>query len=138
MNLSIIVSVSFSNMLMLRDWNCKTHCDGYIEPRREQVRLQEELSTQTKVLRDTQILSLHEMREMKRAQYLRDDQVSVQKLRENHETIQKLTSQLQEMQNQMISMNDSGEAQEAELNHRGTLSHVSQSIQKRFQVLPLC
>ena len=56
-----------------------------------------------KVLRDTQIRSKHEMGEMKRAQELRVDEVSVQKLRENHETRQKLTSQLQEMQDQMNS-----------------------------------
>ena len=60
-----------------------------------------------KVLRDTQIRSMHEMGEMKRAQELRVDQISVQKLRENHEAIQKLTSQLQEMQEQMNSMSDS-------------------------------
>ena len=81
---------------------------GYIESRREQVRLQEELSMKEKVLRDTQIRSMHEMGEMKRTQELRVDEVSVQKLRENHETIQKLTSQLQEMHEQMNSMNDSG------------------------------
>ena len=39
---------------------------------------------------------MNEMGEMKRAQELRVDEVSVQKLRENHETVQKLTSQLQE------------------------------------------
>ena len=44
---------------------------------------------------------------MKRAQELRVDEVSVQKLRENHETMQNFTSQLQEMQDQMNSMNDS-------------------------------
>ena len=60
-----------------------------------------------KVLRDTQIRSMHEMGEMKRAQELRVDQISVQKLRENHEAIQKLTSQLKEMQEQMNSMSDS-------------------------------
>ena len=48
-----------------------------------------------KVLRDTLIRSMHEMGEMKRAQELRVDKASVQKLRENRETIQKLTSQLQ-------------------------------------------
>ena len=47
---------------------------------------------------------MHEMGEMKRAQEQRVDEVSVQKSRENHETIQKLTSQLQEMQEQMNSM----------------------------------
>ena len=61
-----------------------------------------------KVLRDTQIRSMHEMGEMKRAQELQVDEVSVQKFRENHETIQKLTSQLQEVQEQINSMNDSG------------------------------
>ena len=40
---------------------------GYIESRREQVRLQEELSMKEKVLRDTQIRSMHEMGEMKSA-----------------------------------------------------------------------
>ena len=43
----------------------------YIESRREQVRPQEELSLKEKVLRDTQIRSMHEMGEMKRAQKLR-------------------------------------------------------------------
>ena len=98
---------------------------GYIESRREQVRLQEELSMKEKVLRDTQIRSMHEMGEMKRAQELRVDEVSVQKLRENHETIQKLTPELQEMQEQMNSMNDLGEFQEVESNCSRTLSHVS-------------
>ena len=65
---------------------------GYIESRREQVRLQEELSMKEQFLRDTQIRSMHEMGEMKRAQELRVDEVSVQNLRENRETIQKLTS----------------------------------------------
>ena len=82
---------------------------GYFESRREQVRLQEELSMKEKVLRDTQIRSMREMGEMKRAQELRVDEFSVQKLRENHETRQKLTSQLQEVQEQMNSMSDSGD-----------------------------
>ena len=42
------------------------------------------------------IRSMREMREMKRAHELRVDEVSLQKLRENHETIQKLTSQFQD------------------------------------------
>ena len=64
---------------------------GYIESRREQVRLQEELSMKEEVLRDTQIRSMHEMGKMKRAQELRVDEVPVQKSRENHETIQRVT-----------------------------------------------
>ena len=41
----------------------------------------------------------------------------MQKLREGHEAIQKLTSQLQEMQDQMNSTNDSGEFQDVESNY---------------------
>ena len=52
---------------------------GYIESRREQVRLQEELSMKEKVFRDTQIRSMHEMGEMNKARELRVDEVSVQK-----------------------------------------------------------
>ena len=78
-----------------------------------------------KVLRDTQNRNMHEMDEMKRAKELRVDEFSVQKLRENHETLQQLTSQMQDMQEQMNSMNDSGEFHEVESNYRGRLSHVS-------------
>ena len=49
----------------------------------------------------------------------------MQKLRENHETIQQLTSQLQQMQEQMNSMNASGDFQDLESNYSGRLSHVS-------------
>ena len=97
---------------------------GCIESRREQVRLQEELSLKEKVLRDNQTRSIHEMGEVKRAQELRVDDSSVQKLKESYETIQRLTSQMQEMQEQMNSMNDSREFQEVESNHSGRLSHV--------------
>ena len=52
---------------------------GYIESRREQVRLQEELSMKEKVFGDTQLRSMHEMGEMKRAQELRVDEFSAQR-----------------------------------------------------------
>ena len=41
---------------------------GYVESRREQVRLQEELVMKEKALRDTQVRSIHEMGELRRAQ----------------------------------------------------------------------
>ena len=56
--------------------------------------------------------SMHEMGEMKRAQELRVDEFSTHKLRETHDTIQRLTSHLQAMQEQMNAMNDSREFQE--------------------------
>ena len=40
----------------------------------------------------------------------------MQELRENHETIQLPTSQLQQMREQMNSMNDSGDFQDVESN----------------------
>ena len=46
------------------------------------------------------------------------------KLRESHETIQRLTSQMQEMQEKMNSMSDSGEFQEVDSNHSGRVSFV--------------
>ena len=97
---------------------------GYAESRREQVRLQEELVLKENALRDTQIRNMHEMGEMKRAQELRVEEFSVQKLRESHETIQRLTSQMQDMQGQINSMDDSGEFQDVESNHSGRLSYV--------------
>ena len=62
---------------------------------------------------------------MKRAQELQVDEVSGRKLREDHETIQRLTSQLQSLQEQMNSIGDSGELQDAESNFGWRLSHVS-------------
>ena len=97
--------------------------NGFVESRREQVRLQEELSVKEKFseILKSEICTKWE----KIAQELRVDEVSVQKLRENHETIQQFTSQLQQMQEQMNSMNDSGDFQDVESNYSGRLSHVS-------------
>ena len=61
--------------------------------------------------------------ERKRAQELRVDEFSYKK-KESLDTIQRLTSQLQSMQEQMNSMTDSGESQEVESNHSGRLFHV--------------
>ena len=68
------------------------------------------------------------MREMKRAQELQVDEVSVQKITEKHETIQQPTFQLQQILEQMNSMSDSGECQEVESNYSGRLSHVSSQL----------
>ena len=78
-----------------------------------------------KVLRDTRNRSMHEMWEMKKPQELRVDEITVKKWRENHETIQQSTSPLEQMQEHMNSMNDSGEFQEVESNSSGRVSHVS-------------
>ena len=98
----------------------------FVESRREQTGLQEELIvTKGKSLRDTQIRSKHEMGKMKRAQVQQVDEFSMQKLAENPETSQQLTFQLQQMQEQMNSMNSSAEVQDIGSNCSGRLSHVS-------------
>ena len=117
--------MSFSNKLIAQGLELQDAHHGYIESRREQAQLQEELSLKEKMLRDTQMRNFHEMGEMKRAHELQVDEFSVQKLRENHETIQRLTSQMQEMQEQMNSVNDSGDFQDVKSNFSGRLSHVS-------------
>ena len=83
----------FSGKLLLSGWNWRMPIIGYEESRREQVRLQEALVMREKALGDSQIRSIHEMGELRRAQELRVDEFSVQKLRESHDTIQRLTSQ---------------------------------------------
>ena len=86
------------------------------------------------------------MGKMKRAQVQQFDEFLMQKLRENHETIQQLTSHLQQMQEQMNSLNDSGDFQDVESNYSGRLSHVpnqpemipsSRSLLSRDKRLPL-
>ena len=59
----------------------------FVESRREQARLQEELVRKENALRDTQIRSMHELEKMRRAQIQQVDEFSIQKLRENHDTI---------------------------------------------------
>ena len=72
---------------------------------------------------------------MKKAQELRVDQFSEQKLRESHETILRLTSQVQELQERTNYLNDSGEFQDVKSNHSGNFSQVNQ---QGFQVRDLC
>ena len=109
----------------------------YIESRREQARRQEEVSLKEKVLRETQMRNIHEMGEIKRPQLLRVDEFSVQTLRESHETIQRLTSQRPEMQEQMNSMNDSGDFKKWNRITVGDCLTFPVN-QQRFQVLVLC
>ena len=78
--------------------------------------VQEELLRKENALRDTQIRNTHEMEKMKRAQEQQVGEFSIQKVRENHETIQQLSFQLQQLQEQMNSMNSSGEFQDSESN----------------------
>ena len=63
---------------------------------------------------------------MKRAHELRVDGISAQIMRESHETMQRITSKMQEMQ--MSSIHDASELQEVESNHSGRISFVSSQL----------
>ena len=80
----------------------------------ERVQLHEELSSQEGALREILKKRIQEVEELKRAQQLRVDEISVQKLRESYDTIQRLNSQMQELQERVNCMNDSGEFQDTE------------------------
>ena len=109
---------------MLKDWNYRTHNTDILN-------LDRTSSSTRRIIFEGKRSPRHSdpkyarIGRNKRAQEQRVDEISLQKLRENHETIQMLTSQLQEIQDQMNSMNDSGEFQEVESNYSGRLSHVS-------------
>ena len=64
---------------------------GYVESRREQARLQEEISVKEQLLRDTQIRNIHELGEVKRAQELeltnsqyKNDEKVMKQYRDSH------------------------------------------------------
>ena len=76
------------------------------------------------ILRDIQIRNMHEMGWMKRLQELRVDEVSVHKST-NQETIQKLTSQSQQIQYQINFQIDSADFQNVKSHCCVRLSHVS-------------
>ena len=77
------------------------------------------------------------MGELKRAHELRVAEFSGQKLRESHDTIQQFTSQIQELQERVNCMSDSGEFQDVESNCSGKGLTFPVSRQS-FQVLDLC
>ena len=104
-SLSISPSMIYKKRTEVQDRALQEVQNEFVESRREQTRLQEELLRNEKVLRDTQIRKKHEMGKMKRARVQQVDEFSMQKLRENHETIQQLTFQLQQLQEQMNSLN---------------------------------
>ena len=123
---SISASVNYNGKRKSNDWHYRTHNTDLLNSRREQVRPQEGYSVGGKVLRGARIRNVYEMGETKTAREQSNlGEVSVKKLRENHERIQQLTSQLQQMQEQMSSMNESGDFQDVEWNFCGRLSHVS-------------
>ena len=82
-NLSVNASVNYNDKRKSTDWRYKTHNTDLSN-------LDENKFTTRRIVYE--IRNMFEMREMNNAQEQQIDDVSVQKLRENHETIQKLAS----------------------------------------------
>ena len=92
---SINASVNYNDKRKNKDWRYRTHNTDLLNPDENECDYKKNCLWRKKVLRNIQIRSMHEMGEIKRAQEPRIDGVSVHKLRENHDTIQQFTSQLQ-------------------------------------------
>ena len=76
-----------------------------------------------KALRNAQIRRFREMGELKWAQELRVNEFSVQKLRKSHDTIQRISSQMQEML-QEVDSNYSGKMLPFPVNEQSFQVHV--------------
>ena len=81
LDLSIIASVRQSNMLMVKDWNYRTHNTDILNLDENKFVHKRNYLMKEKVLRDARIRNMHEMGEMKRSEELRVDEVSVPKFR---------------------------------------------------------
>ena len=82
--------------------------------RRDQQLLHEQLLEQNRDLREAHEKSLNEMEELKRFQGSTFDTISRRKLVEDRDTILELTGKIQESQNEIHCMNDSGDFEDAE------------------------
>ena len=92
--------------------------------RRDQQLLHEQLLEQNQDFREAHVKSLNEMEELKRFQGSTVDTISMRKLVEDRDTILELTGKIQELQNEINCMNDSGDFEDAESVRSGQ-SHVA-------------
>ena len=124
LDLSTIVSMSFSTKLMLKDWNYRTHNTVILNLEENKLDYKKNYQWKKNFSEKLQyeiFMNWVRWRELKNYELTNSQ---YRNLRASHDTIQRLTSQLQSMQEQMNSMSDSGEFQVVESNHSGRLSHV--------------
>ena len=81
--------------------------DGYAESRRENDLLHQEVADRERTLRETQVRGIHEVEALKRVQEVRIDEFSRRKMIEDQDTIDELTIEVQELQNEINCMSDS-------------------------------
>ena len=98
---------------------------GYEESRREQARLHKKTGATRKKhferFRSEVFMKWVNWKELRNCELTNS---LYKKLTQSHDTIQQLTSQIQELQEMVNCMNDSGEFQEKESNYNVTFSHV--------------
>ena len=125
LGLSLIVSVSYSKMLMLRDWNYKTHNTDTLNLDENKFAYKKNYLWRkrfSEILRSDVCTKWKKWRELKNYELTKSQYTNQDKTMRQYRTS---LHQLQEMQEQMNSMNGSGELQEVESNYSGRLSHVS-------------
>ena len=93
-----------------RDWRHRTHNTDLLNLDERKFDCKKKNLWKNKFLRNTLIRNMHEMREIKRAKEQRVDEFSLQKRKSRD--IQQLTYQLQQMQERMNSMSNSGDFQD--------------------------
>ena len=98
---------NFSDKLILTGWIWILQIVGMKNPGEKKPDYTKNWRYEKKTLRDTGIRTFHGMEELKKAQDLRVDEFSMFEPRESHATIQELTSQIQELQERVDSLNDS-------------------------------
>ena len=101
-------------------------CDE--QRRRDQLPLHEQLSEQSRELREAHMKSLQEMEELRKFQSSAFDTMARRKLVENQNTILELSGRIQDLQNEINCMIDSKEFQDAELIRSGQSHITSQPV----------
>ena len=112
---------------MLNDWNWREPVTDNVDENKYKYKKNQLWKKKLFEILRLQVCMIWE--KMKRAQELRVDDFSAQKLRESHETIQRLTSQVQELQDRMSHLNDW---------NKSGFFHTFPVNQKGFQVRDLC
>ena len=104
---STSASVNYNDKRTSKDWRYRTHKTDLLK-QDKQVRLQEELSVKEKVLRNTPIQNARNGRNEESSRTTSRWGLSAEITRESYDTIQRVTAQIQGLQERVKCMNDSG------------------------------
>ena len=96
---------------------------GCEQSSRDQFLLQEELSDQSRALRETRIRNMRDMEELQKSHGSKVEELSRRKLTEDQNTIMVLRARIEELQNEVNCMNDSRDFKDAKSLRSGP-SHV--------------